>query len=307
MSVTTIIPVHNGARYIADAIDSVLAQTVAPSEILVIDDGSTDGTAEVVRRYGERVTGIVQKNQGVSAARNHGLQRATGEFVAFLDADDVWHKRKLELQLEALARHPELGLIGAGTFDWPTDKVPELGASPGAVDIVDWDRLILRNLFVTSAVMVRRHVFASAGEFDATLHGPEDHDMWLRITEIAPSANLRLPLTGYRDAAGSLSKRAEPMKKGMKRILEKVGERGGWRSKERLRREALARIYLACSIMHWDSGQEAAAFRDLLASCGVFPMPLSDVTREPRFLRMRRLTNMLLCSSGIKRRTTAPS
>src|SRR5947209_2263946 len=102
-STSAVIPVRNGAEYIADAIRSVLDQTAPPLECLVIDDGSTDATPEIVRSFGTRVAYVCQSHAGVSAARNHGARRARGELVAFLDHDDVWLPTKLERQVEALA------------------------------------------------------------------------------------------------------------------------------------------------------------------------------------------------------------
>ena len=97
--VSCVIPVFNGGRVLAEAIDSVLAQTRAPEQILVVDDGSTDATAEVAAAYGTRLSYVFQENLGPAAARNAGMKMVTGEFVAFLDADDWWHPEKLEKQL----------------------------------------------------------------------------------------------------------------------------------------------------------------------------------------------------------------
>src|SRR4051812_1301977 len=99
--VSVIIPTYNSAALLAQAIASVLAQSVLPAEIIVVDDGSTDATEQLVQCHGSRVKYVRQRNQGVSAARNRGVASASGEFIAFLDADDVWHPRKLELQMAA--------------------------------------------------------------------------------------------------------------------------------------------------------------------------------------------------------------
>ncbi len=108
--VSVIITVYNGEQFIARAIDSVLAQTAKPYELIVINDGSKDGTLEVLKRYEGKIRYITIPNGGVSNARNTGIKMATGDFVAFLDADDVWHLDKLEKQLGAFARYPETGL-----------------------------------------------------------------------------------------------------------------------------------------------------------------------------------------------------
>jgi glycosyltransferase involved in cell wall biosynthesis len=118
-TVSALIPTYNAGHLVVRAIESVLAQSSPASEIVVVDDGSTDDTAERVAAFGESVRYVAQPNAGASAARNLGIASSRGEFVAFLDADDVWHPRKLEAQLEALARHPDLGMLSARTFDWP--------------------------------------------------------------------------------------------------------------------------------------------------------------------------------------------
>ena len=108
--ISCIIPIFNGERFLGEALESVLAQTYQPVEIIVVDDGSTDGTAEVARRYGERVHYLWQPNAGQTAARNMGLSEAKGEFIAFLDGDDLWHREKLARQTTRLLERPDLDL-----------------------------------------------------------------------------------------------------------------------------------------------------------------------------------------------------
>jgi glycosyltransferase involved in cell wall biosynthesis len=108
--VSCIIPAYNSERYLAEALDSVLAQTHRPLQVIVVDDGSTDGTAALAARYGEAITLLRQPNRGVASARNCGLRRATGEFVAYLDADDLWHPEKLTRQLARFQERPEIDL-----------------------------------------------------------------------------------------------------------------------------------------------------------------------------------------------------
>src|SRR5712675_1199611 len=98
MRVSVIIPTYNSGRLVVEAVESALAQTLAPAEILVVDDGSTDDTRDRLAKFGPPVSYIHQENQGVAAARNRGIRAATGDLVAFLDADDVWHPKKLERQ-----------------------------------------------------------------------------------------------------------------------------------------------------------------------------------------------------------------
>ena len=108
--ISCIVPVYNGERYLKEALDSILTQSYRPLEIIVVDDGSTDGTAEVVAGYGERVRYVWQSNAGPWIARNLGLSATQGEFISFLDADDLWHAEKLARQMARFEARPELDL-----------------------------------------------------------------------------------------------------------------------------------------------------------------------------------------------------
>lgn len=113
-SVSVIIPAFNAAKYLAEALDSALAQTYLPVEILLIDDGSTDNTAGIVKKYGDKIRYFYQENQGIGAARNTGVHLAEGDYISFLDADDYWTPDKLEKQMAVLAANPEIQLV----FGW---------------------------------------------------------------------------------------------------------------------------------------------------------------------------------------------
>ena len=109
--VSVVIPSFNYARFLVDCVDSALAQTYPHREIIVVDDGSTDNTRQVLEHYGDKIVYIHQSNQGLSQARNTGIHAAKGEFIALLDSDDLWHPRKLELQIRCMKDHPEIGLL----------------------------------------------------------------------------------------------------------------------------------------------------------------------------------------------------
>jgi glycosyltransferase involved in cell wall biosynthesis len=271
--VSVIIPTYNSGSLVAEGVDSVLAQTVVPAEVIVVDDGSRDDTRARLAPYRDRIRYVFQENQGVSAARNHGLRRASCEFVAFLDADDAWHPRKIERQTEALARRPELGLLGTAVFDWPARVLPAV-CHPGPEPVVvPWRKLVVKNYFTTSSVLVRRRVVERVGTFDTRMQGPEDHDFWLRAAEVAPVANLPVPLTGYRTVAGSLSKQAATMQAGMRRILGKVDQRRAWRGRWLLRRKAYSYVNYSCSYMHGAAGSNAVALGNMLRSLAWYPLP----------------------------------
>lgn len=136
-SVSVIIPAFNAERFLAEALDSAFSQTLLPWEVIVVNDGSTDATAEVAQRYGSRITYIEQANQGTGAARNAGIAKSTGEFISFLDSDDIWEPRKLELQTAAFDADPALDLVfgfmkcfGAGLA---VDQEEKPGVMPGTL------------------------------------------------------------------------------------------------------------------------------------------------------------------------------
>lgn len=166
--ISCIIPVFNGERFLAEAIESVLAQTYRPVEVIVVDDGSTDGTAEVARCYGERVSYVWQQNAGETAARNLGLTTAHGKFIAFLDADDVWHSEKLERQITRFHERPEINLCFT---QFQHFWVPELAEEEKRYQ----DHPLSQPLsaYLISSLLVRRSVFETFGPFkDDGKRGP---------------------------------------------------------------------------------------------------------------------------------------
>jgi glycosyltransferase involved in cell wall biosynthesis len=283
--ISVVIPTYNSGSLVQEAVASVLGQTHAAAEIIVVDDGSTDDTADRLAQFGPPVRVIHQPNGGASAARNRGLAGATGELIAFLDADDVWHADKLRRQCELLAARPELGLLGTLTVPWPGTFPADLPS--GSASVVRLEELVVRNRFVTSAVIVRRELVDRVGPFDGALQGPEDYDYWLRAAALSRVANLSVPLTGYRDTGGSLSKHAVRMEDGMRRILGKLELTGVFRGRPRLRRKAWAYFHYSCAYMHGAAGHQREALRNAVRSVWRYPVPFSRTdVREP-FGRIR--------------------
>ena len=193
-SVTTVIPTYNRRSLLPRALDSVLTQTVPPSEVIVVDDGSSDGTADLIREQYPSVSLIEQENQGVSEARNRGIREAAGDWIAFLDSDDEWLSRKLEMQLEALAQSPEYRICHGGEI-WirkgnrvvPPRKYAKLG---GYI----FKECLPVCMISPSAVIIHRDIFATVGLFDTSLPAAEDYDLWLRICARYPVLCLTDPL-----------------------------------------------------------------------------------------------------------------
>jgi glycosyltransferase involved in cell wall biosynthesis len=190
MSISVVIPLYNKALHIERSLRSVLAQTIKPDEIIVVDDGSTDGGGEIVAAVGgPRIRLIRQENQGVSAARNRGIREARGELIAFLDADDAWKPRFLEVIHNLQQRYPEAGAYATAydivkpdgsTLKWAFDVLLENGED-GL--ILNYVKFVLKYPYAScsSAIAVPKITFALVGDFPLGEKIAEDKDTWLRI------------------------------------------------------------------------------------------------------------------------------
>jgi glycosyltransferase involved in cell wall biosynthesis len=251
--VSVVIPCYNGAHFLHDTIASVLAQTHMAHEIIIVDDGSTDDTAEVARSYTNRgpVIVISRPNTGLARARNDGIQRATGEFVALLDADDGWHPRKLELQLAAWKTHPEVGLVASNLYEFPGDPPQIPNTAADEIQFIKYEDAIVGCQLAPSSVILSRKVIEMVGYFDPNLrHGGEDWDYYIRVSRFGPIALLLSQLTGFRgDNPGSMSKNARRMKAGFRYVLKKQGREGAWRRHPYLRRKAYASYHEFCAFL----------------------------------------------------------
>jgi glycosyltransferase involved in cell wall biosynthesis len=182
--VSVIIPAYNAAPFLAETLASALGQTLADIEVIVVDDGSKDHTAQVAQSF-PAVRYVHQQNAGVSAARNTGAAHARGEFLAFLDSDDLWHPDKLRQQVEALRQHPDSVFCRTEAVSDPTRQAEIVGgprASGAPHELIpDFHTSFLVPYLTTSTVMVRRSAFEAAGGFDTRLRIAEDVDFYLRV------------------------------------------------------------------------------------------------------------------------------
>ena len=174
--VSVVIPVFNGERFLAEALDTVFDQTHRPLEVIAVDDGSTDGTPHVVARYGTRVRYVRQENAGASSARNRGIALATGEFVALLDCDDLWEREKTARQLARFAARPALGACATHMANFWTDEVRH------ELDALQGSRLTEPQPNVGSSLMVRRALFERFGMLDPTMKHRDIQEWVTRLT-----------------------------------------------------------------------------------------------------------------------------
>lgn len=219
--VSVVIPCYNAERYIGATLRSVLAQGLPDMEVIVVDDGSSDGSADLVRRGFPGVTLLRQANQGVAAARNHGIEHATGDWIAFVDADDIWLPDKLTAQLALLQANPDARIAYTAWQVWHStdpEPTPELLAqlAARAGDQARWagasgwiyPELLLDCVVWTSTVLAQRTLLRELGGFDAGLRIGEDYDLWLRASRVTPILRVPRPGALYRLHPASITKGA---------------------------------------------------------------------------------------------------
>ncbi len=225
-TVSVIIPTYQRAGFVGQAIDSVLAQTYTDYEIIVVDDGSTDNTRDVLTGYGDRLRVIYQENRGAGAARNTGIRAAQGRYIAFLDDDDLWFPHKLERQIPILDANPEAALGFTDLVGFDVNGIRETRYSEHYPPLIDGGATALfRYNFIGGAtVCARRRCLEEIGLFDETLLAT-DYDLWLRMIEHWPFRYLDEPLYYYRQSPDQQQRNAGAMNESVVRVKEKAYDR----------------------------------------------------------------------------------
>lgn len=220
--VSIIIPAYNAMAYLPETLQSALDQTFTDFEVLIINDGSSDQILEWADQIQDpRVRLITQENQGLSGARNTGIWRSQGEYLAFLDADDIWEATKLEKQVACLDRNPSVGLVSSWVKcvdekgKWI--ESPQTPKSQG--DELKRDLFISNIVLCGSTPLVRCCCFEKVGFFDRTLRSIEDWDMWLRLAPHYQFYVIQEPLVQYRKHPGSMSKNIRVMVESANQVM----------------------------------------------------------------------------------------
>ncbi len=277
--VSIIMAVNNGAAFIRQAIESVLAQSFRDWELIVVDDGSMDETAQIVSEFGTRVVMLRQEQQGPSASRNHGLQVATGTYVAFLDADDLWHRDFLTDTVKQLNQQEDsiVGVCVGWTY------VNKDGSALGdqrsmrhaSLTVTDF---LLANPFPIHAALLRRATLVAHGGFDARLSGMEDWDLWLRLTAAGGRfAPINQCLAYYRLHGTTNSRNADTMRAGRLRAFGKLFARQDIPAAIRaLSPVAVARVLIQSSAQFFASQCTTEALRDFCEAVREYPDVLRD-------------------------------
>jgi len=218
-AVSVIIPAYNSERYIQETLDSVLAQTWKDLEVVVVDDGSTDSTCEIVRACGEPVRLVEQANAGPSPARNHGIREARGEFVAFVDSDDLWTPDKLERQMALFDGEGKVGLVycRGQRIDGEGNRLPTTPMEKPVGDV--FLPLLYRNHCPTSGVVVRKACLDRCGVFPEDMVWAEDWHLWLRIARHYAFQAVQEPLVLHRMHGSALTEQQENAYAGARQVL----------------------------------------------------------------------------------------
>ena len=224
-SVSVVIPTYNAAEFIQEAITTALEQSHAPKEIIVVDDGSTDNTKEILSDVNE-IHFVRQNNKGPASARNHGASLATGQWIAFLDADDLWAPTKLEVQLRrAKEAGAELIYSNRRNFGDCTNVAVIQSEAVKLWEGQVFNQLLNGNFVTLSSVMIRSDVFRVCNGFDISpeLMGAEDWDLWLRVaSQNIQFAACHEPLTFYRRHAEGISRNLEQMRRALDATLARA-------------------------------------------------------------------------------------
>jgi|GEM_PF-150881 len=257
--VSIIIPLFNGTRYIAEALDSITCQTYPALEILIIDDGSTDNPKGIIDRFRESslvpVEYFYQDNRGPNTARNTGIKKAKGDFIAFLDADDIWLPEKISTQMDFFSSHADVAFVGCGFY-----LMDEVGKD---IKIVLGTAYTSRNEYFrelrihsvptgsSSGVIIKKKCFEKIGLFDETLRGAEDRDMWFRISQHYEMRCVRQPFIKIRMHAKNSHKDIPMMKSNQKMFIKK-----------HIRKFSMFTILKAFAYVYLDAAQEYYAIRN---------------------------------------------
>jgi glycosyltransferase involved in cell wall biosynthesis len=300
-------PVYNGRKFLGQAVESVLAQTYQPIELIAVDDGSTDGSTDILAAYYPQVRVVRQANAGVSAARNAGVKQGAGEFIAFLDQDDWWLPKKISRQLDLFQSDDRIGLVHTAVayYDETNKRAAppqDPTARPEEITGACYESLLLGNPLVNSSAMVRRSALDGVGGLDVEIRGNtvQDYDLWLRIAKTWRLAYVRDRMTVFRlhDNQGHRDRRA--MLTAEIGVLLRHRPLREWLGTT-LRRRRLADLHDSLATAHFEAGDVREARRHFAKALRIEPcrrrwgrfgascLPYSMVSRIRRAWHRRKL------------------
>jgi len=296
--VSVVIPSYNYGHLISDALDSALDQTYKNLEIIVVDDGSKDDTKNVVKKYGKKIKYIHQENRGLSAARNKGIKNANGEFIAFLDSDDIWFRNKIEAQVTEMEKDDRIGLVSCSM-----QEIDEEGGVIRDITYKDYNNeddlfaeLIQKNIVSGgSSAIVRKNCFDQVGLFDENLQPAADWDMWLRIQQQYKVKIIEQVLVKARVGAYNMSsvKNVESMLDDEFKVLDRqllTNEK--LKNNARLKNKALSYRFFCAAWAYWKSNDITNATKFIFKS--YLKNPLSFLNKHQGGLMIKILIARIL-------------
>ena len=265
-TVSVIVPTLDDRDYLEEALKSILAQSFWDYEVIVVDGGSSDQSLAVIRRYEKRISWFRQSGKGVSRAKNEAIAKARGEYITFLDGDDLWYPEKLEIQVNFLSDHPEYGFCSSDVdfFDEEviiikgaisTEKKPRSGYV--------FDELFTNNFISSATIMLRRECFDRVGNFDEEIFFAEDTDMWLRVAKEFKLGYIPKSLAKYRVHPGARTQQFAKHYASLEKIYGKLNQLYPeyFRQRPTLLRAARFNLYRRWAYRHFEAGEYAASRR----------------------------------------------
>ncbi|MBD1866918.1 glycosyltransferase [Cyanobacteria bacterium FACHB-471] len=292
--ISVVIPVYNGEKTIKETVGSVLNQTFSNFELIVINDGSQDSTLEILSNISDsRLKVLSYSNAGLAASRNRGIEQASGEYISFIDADDLWTADKLEAQLKALQANPQASVAYSWT-NW-IDESNQFLRSGGHILASGqvYTKLLIRD-FVESGSnpLIRKQALDTVGGFDGSVPGVEDWDMWLRLAARYEFVAVPSPQILYRISANSMSTNVWKMEKSSLRVIEKAfaeaSQSSELDSSTALKRKVLGSRYQYLTLKALEGNLER---RKGLTSVRFFGMAIAN---DPTWLKRPKLMAIIL-------------
>ncbi|MCW5959741.1 MAG: glycosyltransferase [Pyrinomonadaceae bacterium] len=291
LMISVIIPNYNYGRFLGDAIQSVLDQTLQPIEIIIVDDGSTDNSVEIVKSFGTKVKLIQQKNGGVGKARNTGARFSTGNLLAFLDADDIWFPHKLEKQVELFQAQPELDYVSCGMREFDLEGKAIREYIPATKQWQTEGILLFTESIVASgsAIIVKRKAFEKIGGFDdqRDLHPSEDWDFARRISEVCAIGAVADILVNYRIHGNNghlqISRFARSMTLAFEKAFNETNE-----SHQNVKTQSYGNLHKVLAGSYFNAGQYQQFIKHSLRSLTMTPKNISYFARFP-YRRLKRI------------------
>jgi glycosyltransferase involved in cell wall biosynthesis len=281
--ISVVIPAFNAAAFLGQAIDSVLAQSAEEVEVIVVDDGSTDGTAAIAQSYGSEVHYIHQINQGMAGARNRGLQECRGDFVGLLDADDTWMPGKLGKQIDALNDSPRARVCYTACL------VTDRNLHPIAVELSPRKGTALEDLLLmgnvvgsVSSALIEGRVLAEVGGFNPRLSHCADWELWVRLARRTEFVCLPEPLVTYRQHGANLSRHIAILERESFQVLDAAFADPETPAPLKARqRRALARNWMVLAGCYFNAGCFRDFFRCVAHAVQLDPLLIRRLLQFP--------------------------